>query len=377
MVEKIMNNFGNSNTILITDYNAPYGGNLLRSFIALEKQMVSDGNQLFYLFPKRAAEKDWVIDLMHMSDKERVFFFEEDPISIAKTIKEIARKYDVNIVYAHLCRHKTQIGIALARHVWQRGSKLVQHYHNHAKIPHNVLKKVFNIAGYKILFNGDLAIGCSKSVAESIPLSKKKKVYVDNAIDFTRLDTYDADYRILPEGDDRKTVLLFGFHYSRKGVDIALDAMAPIAERENVVLALCLAANKEEIEQKIIEKYGKIPNWVVFLGPRDDVGTYYHSADIFLSAAREEGFCYSIVESVYCGDICISSRIGGCPLQIPGLYIFETENSKELQETLIEILHAQPEELQKRKKESRDYSVVNYHVETWAKGIVDILYDLV
>ena len=115
----------------------------------------------------------------------------------------------------------------------------------------------------------------------------------------------------------------------------------------------------------------------MFLGPRDDIGTYYHSADIFLSAAREEGFCYSIVESVYCGDICISSRIGGCPLQIPGLYIFETENSKELQETLVEILHAQPEELQKRKKESREYSVVNYHVETWAKGIAEILYKVV
>ena len=48
---KVMSKLDNSNTILITDYNAPYGGNLLRSFIALEKQMVSDGNQLFYLFP--------------------------------------------------------------------------------------------------------------------------------------------------------------------------------------------------------------------------------------------------------------------------------------------------------------------------------------
>lgn len=65
---------------------------------------------------------------------------------------------------------------------------------------------------------------------------------------------------------------------------------------------------------------------------------YYNSAKIFLSASRSEGFCFSVIETVYCGCDIIQSNIPEYRLDIPECRVFESNNVKKLMQVLLELL---------------------------------------
>lgn len=349
------------NVIIITDYAAPYEGNFIASLKELERVAKNKNYNINFLFSKRAANIDWV---KKMTLEYNVVFFEEDIASIVKTITQSLDKNSENIVYSHFARHKTQFATKLFR-MLHRKVKLVQHFHNHCKIPNQFPKKQFMKLAYK-LYEGDLNIGCSESVAKSMPYNKKKVTFVDNAIDFRRLDENASSHTIKKENDEF-VILMFGFNYERKGVDIAIEAIKDIADNKKIVLAISLAANKEQIENRIKNQFeGEIPNWLRLLPPNEKVSEYYHMADLFLSAAREEGFCYSLVEATYCGTRCISSKIGGVPIQIPGIISFESENAQDLKNKILWAMENDKNKLEEAKK----YVVEKYDLSKWADEIV-------
>ena len=201
---------------------------------------------------------------------------------------------------------------------------------------------------------------------ESMPYKEKKRIFIDNAIDFGRLDRNAIDNRVR-KNKDEFVILMFGFKYERKGIDIALKAIRQIANEKGVILAISLATNKEIVENKIKAQFeGKIPNWIRILPPSENVSEYYNMADLFLSAAREEGFCYSLVEATYCGKRCISSRIGGVPLEIPGMIIFESENVEDLQEKILWAMENDENKIE----EAKNYIVAKYDLRKWAEEVM-------
>ena len=109
---------------------------------------------------------------------------------------------------------------------------------------------------------------------------------------------------------------------------------------------------------------------MTILEPRNDIATYYRNADLFISAAREEGFCYAIPEAMYCGTLVISSDIDGIPRDIPDLILFESENVDELSEA-IEGVYSKKYKFDK--KNVKKYLEDNYSVDAWAKKILEIL----
>lgn len=349
------------NVIIITDYAAPYEGNFIASLKELEKVAKEKDYTMLFLFPKRAMEIDWI---KQMAKEYQIEFFDEKIMDVIKQINNLLDKSSENIVYSHFARHKTQFAIKLFR-MLHRKVKLVQHFHNHCKIPNQFPKTQFMKIAYK-LYEGDLNIGCSKSVAESMPYHKKKITFVDNAIDFTRLDENVTSDMIKKE-DDEFVILMFGFNYERKGVDIAIKALKDMAKDKKIVLAISLATNKEQIENKIKNQFsGEMPNWIRILPPNEKVSEYYHMADLFLSAAREEGFCYSLVEATYCGTRCISSRIGGVPIQIPGMITFESENAEDLKDKILWTMENDENKLEEAKK----YVVEKYDLRKWAEEVM-------
>ena len=113
---------------------------------------------------------------------------------------------------------------------------------------------------------------------------------------------------------------------------------------------------------------GGIPEWVHTMNARDDVGTYYHAVDAYLNSSRTEGFCYSSIEAIYCGDQVIQSDIPQNRLDIPGTLIFESENVEQLTAKLMEFSR----DSRHATTLQRDYVLKQYSIDSWVSGIMEV-----
>lgn len=353
------------NIIIITDYAAPYEGNFIASIKALEKVAKNKNYKMKFLFSKRAMNIEWVTKFSAQYDVE---FFDEGIFDVIKILSKSMKEGVENILYSHFARHKTQVAIKIFKMV-RRNFRLVQHFHNHCKIPKKFPKKQLMELAYR-LYEGDLNIGCSESVMKSMPYNPRKNVFVNNAIDFSRLSE-NNDMNKIKNQKKEFIILMFGFDYYRKGVDIAINAVKNIADEKKITLVISLASNYEKIENIIKGEFQKIPDWIKLLPSNENVSEYYNMADIFLSSAREEGFCYSLVEATYCGTRCISSKIGGVPLDIPGIISFESENIEDLKNKILWSLENNENKLEEAKK----YIVEKYDLNKWAEEVMKKLED--
>lgn len=366
-----MNNKESKNILQITDYAAPYEGNFINSLKVLEQHLNKDKIKMIYMFPKRGQKIEWINDLKNNckeTNGRKVMFLSEGILENIKIIRSVIKENNIKIIHSHFCLPKTQLAIKICC-MLEKNVKLVQHYHNHFQLPSNLLKKYL----FKYIFEGDFNIGCSDSVAKSIIYNPKKVVSIPNAIYFPRLDEYERiDRKSLDIKNDDIVILMFGFDYIRKGVDIAIKAIEPIAKKYNIVLAISISVGKEKVEEQIKSDFGCIPNWVKILPPRNDISSYYHMANIFLSSAREEGFCYAIVEAAYCKLNCISSNIPGPPLDMPNLNIFNNEDYKDLSNKIEDIINTSSYENIKKLEETHKYVLEKYNIDTWSENIIKV-----
>lgn len=342
------------NVLIITDYAAPYEGNFIMSLKKLEKSIIEDGGEFYYFFQQEAKNINWV------NKMNNYHFFGKNILNNIKIFNNFIKRNNIDIVYSHFCLPKTQLAIKISR-IMNKNIKLVQHFHNHYELPNNIVKKII----FRFIFKGDINIGCSKDVADSIPYAKKRVTYVTNAIDFSRLDIYEN----IKLTDNKFVILMFGYTYERKGVDLAIKAIQKL-NNSNILLAISVSKNLEEFKQCIIRDFVKVPNFVKILEPRNDIATYYKACNLFLSAAREEGFCYAIVEAVYCGKPCICTKLPGQPNEIPDLLTVESENIEEIAKK-IQLVVEEKNKLSTSKV--KKYVSDTYGIDTWVKEIKKVI----
>ena len=111
------------------------------------------------------------------------------------------------------------------------------------------------------------------------------------------------------------------------------------------------------------------------LDPIEDIATYYHKADMFLTSSREEGFCYSVVEAAYCKTIVVSSSISGVPKDIPGELFFERENYSSLKKLIDEVYKEnkivdKEKKKKKLKDKAKEYVKKVYSIDKWVNKII-------
>lgn len=342
------------NILIVTDYMAPYEGNFIQSLKKLEKSIVRDGNGFYYAFPIEAKKISWVRKL------DNTFFIKDGTIKKAVQLNKFIKEKRIDIIYSHFCLPRTQLAVKLVV-TKNRKIRLYQHFHNHFDLPKNILKKVM----FKYIFKGNINIGCSADVAKNLPY--KNTTYVTNAIDFSRLDKYEK-YDIAEKS--KFVILMFGYTYYRKGVDLAIKAISKL-NNQNIILAISVSKNVSEFKENIKKDFGTIPPFVKILEPRNDIATYYKASDLFLSAAREEGFCYAIVESMYCGTPCICTELPGQPNEIPYLIKIPKENVDILVEKITLFLN---NKIDFKPQKAKAYTLKMYSIENWVNQVKKILY---
>jgi glycosyltransferase involved in cell wall biosynthesis len=101
-----------------------------------------------------------------------------------------------------------------------------------------------------------------------------------------------------------------------KGQDVVLEALAriaPPAERHRAACAVFVGEGPDRERLLAQARRLGIDERVRFVGPRRDVADLMHAADLFVHAARWEGFGRVVAEAMAAGRPVVATRVGGVP----------------------------------------------------------------
>ena len=207
--------------LLISWYAADYAGNFIRSLMALAGRY--DGEVMFVL-PVEAKEKKWVSLLSGWQVNYISFEWRE----FASEVQRIKQGCGQSVVvHGHfLCDHHL-------RSLNRLFPRVIDHYHMTVpEAPNNPVKliKYGLVRQVSRLSRGnEEIIGVSPQVASDLQrIFPRCKVYcIPNAIDFTRFKKQPHAHFCA----DSIRLLIFGTHYERKGVDLALTACGELRGR--------------------------------------------------------------------------------------------------------------------------------------------------
>ena len=296
----------------LTDYGAPYAGNFIASLNALETLVVERGGSVVYVLPSRASERVWALEMARSRDVR--FLQKGGFFSYVRQVRAMLKQTNATILHEHFIHFSEKIAAWIAMNTCGHRVQTVLHLHNHIELPKNPLLRLPHLLYFRSVSR---FVCCSESVAAHLVsdgISKERVRVAENAIAFERLDHYDASVReSLTLQSNAKLALMFGYNFEVKGVDLAVEAVRQLRLQVSfpVVLAVALSSNLESVRHRILEQLGteSLPDWVLLLPPREDVGSYYRMADVFLSPSRQEGFCYALVEAAYCRTPVLASAI--------------------------------------------------------------------
>ena len=337
-----MNSVQNKTILHLTDYGAPYAGNFIASLTALESLLDSNEAKTVYVLPSRASDRVWAQEMAQTHDvrflKNGGFF------SYLRQVRGLLKETNADVLHEHFIHFSEKLAAWFASKTCGHRVETVLHLHNHIELPKSPLLRLPHMLYFRSVSR---VVCCSESVAAHIiadGVTKERVRVAQNAIAFERLDCFDSSVRAslhLPQ--QAKLALMFGYNYSIKGVDLAVNAVRLLREREGLpfTLAVALSSNLEQVRLRICAELGvsDVPDWILLLPPREDVSSYYRMADVFLSPSRQEGFCYALVEAAYCRTPVLASAINAQKdLALPKSAFFPPEDVEALASALLRVL---------------------------------------
>lgn len=347
------------------DFKSPCRGNFINSLEYLRPAVKEQGYETVYLFPAATAQREWAQELKKQAT---VYFLGDSLLQNAKTVRGIIKRHNVRIIHSHFYKLPYLLTFQLAS-LFRR----VKHFvHLHCALTiHSGFARLIE----KLLLGGKTFIGCSeKLTADAKKYYPKNPAYTaKNAIWFPRLDEYEElDKASLGLSTSAKTLMMFGFLYEVKGVDLALEAVSELNESgEDLQLILILTSNVDEIKGKITKRFGSIPAWLHLLPPRNDIASYYRLCDAFVAPSRSEGLPYSVVEASYLRIPVVLSNIPAHEsLKLPCGYYFESENVGQLKARLADALSGA--DLSDAFAAQAEQIKNDYQLSTWADRIIEI-----
>ena len=349
--------------IFFANYGSPYEGNFIVSLKLLEKKLNENDIRVIYVFPTRTGERNWVNQLK--TDDNDIVYLPDNRLQAIRKLRKILR--EVIFVHTHFINMEQMLILKLARITSGARCVVIHHIHNHYEKSSNKIKYLLKRWSIK----SDLMLACGSGVCDSIHQAglTNEATYIDNGIDFRRLDQYEE-----ARFDKSKIqILMFGFDYKRKGVDLAVKACEKLVnEGYKLQLNISLSRNLETVKKEISSLMRNIPDWISLLPPRNDIATYYKAADLFISPSREEGLCYSLIEAAYCGCIVVASYISGqYELEIPQIVWCKKENSNDLARAIYDVIKLSQDDIKDKITRQKEAVLKKYSVSRWVDDVME------
>ena len=181
----------------------------------------------------------------------------------------------------------------------------------------NPLHTVYLFLEKRCFSNAKKIIANSKMIKQQIidtyAISPKKIEVVYNGVTVEPVERQSARQKLESEfgleSKNEKILLYVGSGFKRKGVKEMLELLAMIQDKP--FKAFIVGKEKKLSEYQALTVSLGLEKKVVFTGPRDDVATFYASADIFLFPTRYEPFSNVILEAMAYGNAVITTRQNG------------------------------------------------------------------
>lgn len=268
----------------LCNFLADYGGNFIESLRSIETAAAKDGTpyEAIFILPEGRPDLDWIKELQR---NHKVYFIScKSKIAIACAVYAICRKEKVDIVHSHFfgC-----VELSLVRMLTK--AKTVYHTHNPYAKKTNILKE--SLRKFIQSVSVDKFISCSKATMDTLiagGIPAEKCTYVTNRIDFSR---FDASGNRHPFNLTKTNLLIFGTHFIRKGCDLALKAIEPIAKKYNIVLNI-VSHHSEQTKAEVKETLGYEPEWVEYPPTTENIGDYYKNTPCSIARRRPQLWRY-------------------------------------------------------------------------------------
>ncbi len=181
--------------------------------------------------------------------------------------------------------------------------------------------------------------------------------------------------------EDTRVISYVGRLDREKGLETLIRAFALLPRSDTSFLLLIAGKTvlqgeeyKKSLEELVtdlgIEKY------VSFLGHVSNTTSVYQVSDVTVLASRwSEPFPRAIIESMACGTPVIASRTGGIPEFLTGAFqsgLFESENERDLADTLIQTLNWRDRDPQLGER-CREHVLSKFPLDKMVDGIEKVL----
>jgi len=358
----------------LCNFASPYKGNFMASLFYLEKKLeeANADNKVIYIFYRNASVCDWVKEMVQ--NNKRVYFFNDNRIKGILELKRNLKNNNVNVLHLHFCF--PMITLILLR-LFCLNLQIILHFHMDVhSIPNsliNRLKHKTKTEIEKFICNHTVNKVCAVSEAVFNDLVKYKMhkncSYIDNGIDFSRLDFKCEDGKKMYHLLDKKVAMIYGTAFHRKGVDIAIHAIKDIVNRYNLILMI-ICQNKNYVLEQIKILLNEIPEWILIVPSQENIPFYLKMSDVYLTPSRGEAFSYLMLESIYCGTPVIRSDYPGMNRGLPFDMVVSISDVTALQKSIISVLSMTDVEKQAILSEQKEYIVKRWNIDIWSDKIL-------
>lgn len=349
----------------LADFYSNYGSNFIPTLEYLEKKLNQNGHKVFFIFSKRNLSEKFFEWEKPFEKKHRTALFDFTSRNFVRDVVEFIKKNDIDVVHAHFCasfllsqiKKKTKGKVAFYQHIHScpfNNKKTIRAY----------FKRFRNIF---ILDKNIKKICVSKSI---VPMTKfvfplQTVIYCTNAIDFSRLE-------IEPRASiNKNSILLFGYNYYIKGVDLALKAITNLRHKTglDIQLDIVMSDHMESNIEIIKKNYGEIPDGITLLEPMSDVSKLYNNHYVFLNSSRSEGLSFANIEAYYSNCLCVFSDISqNKEAGLPNVSYFRAGDSDDLERALSSVLLNDVQ-----MNNDIDYVKRTFSLERWSDEMMQIL----
>lgn len=328
--------------LLVADFAARQPGSFLPAKLAVA-HAVRDrlGLQAIFVLPERAQRRQWTSQIPHSGF--RLAFLPEQTWRRPRALSRIARNADARIVHSDF----TWLDLESLYAGRRSGAAVVWHVHN-GLLGYPVAQRVSDVVKARVLARAcDAIVAVSDQVGRDLRrrgFPAGKVIVIKNAVELERF----RDSRVRQDetrrrlGIDASAFMIVSLCWppARKGADVLVDAVSRLElDTPKRPLAAVLVGEPGPVEQFLRDRFGTLPDCISIIPPVDDVVELFSAADVFVSAAREEGFPYAVAEAMACGLPVVGSDIPGTSdfWAAPHFLPYPVESAEALAERLREL----------------------------------------